>query len=382
MNITILVSSFPPAPVGGAQLQAEAWARRLAAYHCVTVVTRRDPPDHPVRAERDGYSVVRTRTLSPHLERVRALVPQPLRGRGLGTPINLLDTWGFARAVDALQPKPDVLLCFTTNSAGAIGVEVSRLLGIPAVVWIRGESDYHLLDMPGHRAFAPKVWARAAGVLVQSRTMVADFLAELERVSPQTLPVVRAKLGVVENGLDLPQLGEYRDNGPVLSVGRLVPEKGMDVVIDSCARLGRPLVIAGRGPESPVLQAQAADLRADVRFTGFLDREALDELYRQSSVVVLASHSEGTPNVVLEAMAHARPVVATRVGGIPDLIEDGVNGLLMSVGDSDALTSALSRLAADPDMGRRLGSAARISVERFEWPRVLPKLEAVLERCR
>jgi glycosyltransferase involved in cell wall biosynthesis len=289
---------------------------------------------------------------------------------------------GFALRVRAIEPRPDILLCFVTSATGAIGVEVGRRLGIPAVVWIRGEADYRHLDLPGRRDSVPQIWARAAAVLVQSATIKADFLDELQRASPSTLPIVQAKLAVVENGLDLPQLCPYRPDGPVVSAGRLVPEKGMNTVIDACARLSRPLVIAGDGPELPALQAQAAALGADVLFTGLLDRADMDDLYRQASVIVLASHSEGTPNVVLEAMAHGRPVVATSVGGVTDLIEDGVNGLLISVGDGDALVSALTRLAADPEMGSRLGSAARVSVERFEWPQVLPKLEAVLQRCR
>jgi glycosyltransferase involved in cell wall biosynthesis len=81
-------------------------------------------------------------------------------------------------------------------------------------------------------------------------------------------------------------------------------------------------------------------------------------------------------------MAHARPVVVTPVGGIPDLVDDGVNGLLMPYGDPSALASALARLAEDPDSARRMGVAARQTVEQFTWERMISKLELTLERWR
>jgi glycosyltransferase involved in cell wall biosynthesis len=193
---------------------------------------------------------------------------------------------------------------------------------------------------------------------------------------------VAAKLDVVENGVSLPAPSDYCPDGPVLSVGRLVAHKRMDVVIDACARLNRPLIVAGAGPELAVLQEQATRLGANVRFTGFLSHDELDVLYRQASVLVLASESEGQPNAVLEGMAHARPVVVTPVGGIPDLVDDGVNGLLMPYGDPSALASALARLAEDPDSARRMGVAARQTVEQFTWERMISKLELTLERWR
>jgi glycosyltransferase involved in cell wall biosynthesis len=384
MNIAILVPTFPPAPVGGAQLQAEAWARSLSADHRITVVTGRVLPNLPRREERDGYTVLRASIRVPDPGRIpRPLIPHFLRNRGLAQPIHFLAlVRGFTRGVNAIEPKPDVLLCFMTLPTGKVGVRVGGLLGIPAVVWIRGESDYRLRDSALRRRPSVQVWERAAGVLVQSEISRADFLAELGYVAPQTVPAVRDKCAVVENGIDLPEPSPLDADGPVVSVGRLVPAKGMDVVIDACAGVGRPLVIAGRGTELDALQERAAALNADVRFAGFLDRDALGDLYRQASVVVLASQTEGLPNVVLEAMAHGRPVVATPVGAIPDLIEDGVNGLLIPVGDTEALGSALKRLAGDPEFARRLGSAGRVTAERFAWEHVLPELEAQLERWR
>lgn len=388
VNIAILSWRFTPALISGAEIQAEGWARHLGAAHRVTAVVLRDPAHLPLREERDGYDVVRISTPVPAPARIpRPLVPGFLRGRGLSRPFRRVEDnfrlWVASRGVVLcgrdIDPKPDVLLCFMTHATGLVGVEVGRRLGIPAVIWMRSEADYQLSDSVYRRPLAG-FWQAAAGVLVQSEVAGAKLLAELARVSPESVPVVRDKLAVVENGVDLPMPSAYHRDGPVLSVGRLVATKGMDVVIEACAQLGRALVIAGDGPESDALRAQAAALGAQVRFTGNLERDALDDLYRSASVVVLASHTEGLPNVVLEAMAHARPVVATPVGSIPDVIDDGVNGLLVPPGDPGALASAIKRLVADPELAERLGLAARATAEQFAWDRVIPKLEDALGR--
>lgn len=390
-HIAIVVPHVAPGSLGGAELQAQEWARRLTTRHTVTVISRRDPPDAPRREQRDGYTVLRPVLLRS----APAAVPAPLfpvswRGnavtRFLRSPQRKsresVDERAMLRCVDALDPKPDFLLCFTTHPMGLLTVRVGRRLGIPTAVWIQTENDYRRGSAAELRARSRRIWEQATGVLVQSEIGRNGLLTALDSVSATSALRVRDKLAVLENGVDLPVPTEFCPDGPVLSVGRLIPDKGMDVVIDACARLGRPLVIAGVGPQGTALQEQAAQLGADVRFAGQLDRGALAELYRQASVLVVASHREGLPNVLCEAMAHARPVVVTPVGGIPDLVRDGVNGVLFPSGDPQALALALSRLAAEPEQARRMGVAARVTIEEFSWERMVPRLEAVLERFR
>jgi glycosyltransferase involved in cell wall biosynthesis len=360
VNIAILIASFPPGPASGAELQAQAWAEQLGSRHNVTVISRREPRTLPLREDRPNYTVMRTDDTPPGSD------------AGLDATTDLIGT---------LDEKPDLLLCFMTDAAGLVGVGVGRRLGIPAVVWIRAEGEYQL-DDEHQRRVIPAVWEQADGVLVQSEIAASDLLAELQRVAPASVPVIRPKLLVVGNGVDLPEPTPVRPEGPVLSVGRLVPGKGMNVVIDACARAGRPLVIVGGGPERPALERQAAALGADVRFAGTVDQAELGGFYRDASVMVLASLTEGLPNVLLEAMSHGRPVVATPCGGIPDLIDDGVNGLLVPAGDSAALAAALDRLMAEPETTARLAAAGRRTVEPFAWDRLQPRLEEALDRWR
>jgi glycosyltransferase involved in cell wall biosynthesis len=153
---------------------------------------------------------------------------------------------------------------------------------------------------------------------------------------------------VIPNPVDMPAAAGVELGEPeVLFVGRLSPEKGIVELLE--ATRGMRLTVAGDGP-----------LRAEVPGAlGFVPHEELGALYDRAAVVVLPSYSEGLPLAVIEAMAHGKPVVATRVGGIPDLVEDGVTGLLVEPRDAGGLRAALERLLADPALRVRMGEAGR-----------------------
>ena len=362
MNLTILIGNFPPGAFGGAELQAEAWARRLAERHRVTVVTRRVPP-LPPRERRDGYEIVRLPVSRVPLLRTA------------------VDLNRIVRAVDAIEPRPDVILCFQTFASGLAGVRAQRRLGVPAAVWVRSEVEYNLRS-PRMRMIGPAVWRAARGVLVQSAAHRAAMLDALGRGAPGLMDAVAAKLEVIPNGVDLPPppaVGRRGDR--VLTVGRLIPDKGTDVVVEAMAGIGGRLTVAGEGPERGRLMDLARARGVDARFEGYVGRERLEVLFREASCLVLgARRGEGRPNVLLEAMARGLPVVATRIAGVTDLVADGVNGLLVPADDSEALLAALARLEREPDLADRLGRAARESVEAFAWDVVEPQLEAVLDR--
>ena len=152
------------------------------------------------------------------------------------------------------------------------------------------------------------------------------------------------------------------------AVGRLSAEKGLDLLIRSVAQLlkqGRDveLLIAGEGDQKPALLALIAELGVGdrVRLLGY--RADTRELYQAMDVYALSSYREGLPNVLLEAMALEVPVVATRIAGVPRLIRDGENGLLVEPGDPEGLTRALTRLLDDDGLRSRLGRAGRRTIE-------------------
>jgi glycosyltransferase involved in cell wall biosynthesis len=165
---------------------------------------------------------------------------------------------------------------------------------------------------------------------------------------------------VIPSGVDLPaEVGEEADPPEVLYAGRLSTEKGLLELVEAAD--GLRLVVAGDGP-----------LRQRVPGAlGFVCHDELLPLYARAAVVVCPSRREGFGVACLEAMAHARPVVATNVGGLRDLVVDGETGILVPPRDPPALRAALERLLADRELRHRLGAAGRERAGRqFSWDAV------------
>ena len=190
---------------------------------------------------------------------------------------------------------------------------------------------------------------------------------------------------VAENGHAPRREGRLR----ILAVGRLVPKKGFDVLVRACAAVAAEwddveLVLAGEsGEQEADLHAlvDELDLGGRVRFRGALGQSELFAEYRRASVLCAPSRvlsdgdRDGIPNVLVEAMACGLPVVATGISGIPELVEDGVNGLLVAPDDADALAAAILRVAGDRALAARLGAAGRVTVaERFDGDRLAADL--------
>jgi glycosyltransferase involved in cell wall biosynthesis len=164
-----------------------------------------------------------------------------------------------------------------------------------------------------------------------------------------------------------------RSGGPfwVISVGSLSPVKGIPVLIEAIGRLvatGRDVRarIVGDGPLQGTLKdmIRKHGLEERIRMEGALNHESVIPLYRLSHALILPSFAEGLPVVLMEAMAAGLPCVATCITGVPELIEDGVEGLLVPASDVDALTQAMARLMDNEELRQRLGEAARRKVER------------------
>jgi glycosyltransferase involved in cell wall biosynthesis len=155
-----------------------------------------------------------------------------------------------------------------------------------------------------------------------------------------------------------------------LCVARLVPAKGLELLVDAIGSLrgrGRDVeaVIVGEGPLEEALKARAERLGTgdSVRFVGAVGQDTVAAYYAEADVFCLPSFAEGVPVVLMEAMATGRPVVATRIAGIAELVEDGVSGVLVAPGNLDELTSALERLACSAELRVQMGLAGRRKVE-------------------
>jgi glycosyltransferase involved in cell wall biosynthesis len=191
------------------------------------------------------------------------------------------------------------------------------------------------------------------------------------------------KVATIGNGADFDVFNPVRDgtNGArselgfdryCLFVGSLIPRKSPDLLLEAVAEAGAvPCVFAGDGPMRRQLERRAAELgiQEKVRFLGDVPSSVLGRLYADSDMLVLPSVSEGSPLVVVEAMASEVPVLATRIAGLPSMIEDWETGFLVKPGDVGQLAMGIRFLAGDADLRRRMGANGRRRALRdYPWP--------------
>lgn len=183
----------------------------------------------------------------------------------------------------------------------------------------------------------------------------------------------KAKLGLPANGF------------LVGAVGRLEPEKGFDILVRAIAELVRrgidtSLVIVGEGGDRPRLEALAVELgiRDRVRLPGW--QSDVRVYFEAMDLFALSSYREGLPNVMLEAMALQVPCVATRINGVPKLVQDGRNGLLVPAGDPESMTNAMQAILTNADLRHVFRHAGRRTVEsRYSFPVRMRRLKAIYD---
>ena len=274
------------------------------------------------------------------------------------------------------------------NRAAHTAVFLKEISGIPFSVTAHGQ-DF-MKDL-GSDDLLREICNAAEFVTAET-----DYSRDLLR---QRCPNSAAKIQRVYNGIDLERFPAPRScNGDriprIVSVGRLVPFKGFDDLIDACAELARRRLdfvcdIIGDGPLRETLQAkiEQLDLSSRVNLLGSLSQGAVLEKLQAADIFALASTTDAQgatdvfPTVILEAMASARPVVSTRLAGIPELVVDGQTGMLAPPGDSVALAHALEQLLRDPEMRLGFGDAGRARIEQdFRIEQTVALLMEMLER--
>ncbi len=226
------------------------------------------------------------------------------------------------------------------------------------------------------------VSARVERRVIESAAQVLTVAQSVASELTRDYGVAHERITVVGNGVDTDLFHPNGasppppDGGYVLAAGRLAPRKGFEDLIQAHAQVVRQfpgvrLHIAGDGPLKEQLKATAKRLSVadSVRLLGHVERQTdVAALYRGAVLFAHAAHYEGLPTVLLEAMACGRPVIATAVSGALEAITPGADGLLTPVGDAAQLAEAICRLLGNVDLRRRLGRAARQTVERrFSW---------------
>ena len=249
--------------------------------------------------------------------------------------------------------RPDAVVAYWAHPDGEVAVRLARVLNVPSIVMVGG-TDVNLLMNAGRRRSQILATLNVADAVVTvSRDLQATLLkagipsnsvhvidrgVNSDKFSPGDRTEARRKLG-------LPISGSL-----VVWIGRMVEVKGLDVLLKACAELKKRgevigVQLVGDGQLRKSLEAQAAALglvESEVRFVGSKPHDELPDWYRAADLFVLPSRSEGIPNVLRESLASGTPFVASRVGGIPELV-DGIETLcaLVPPGDPMALANAL-----------------------------------------
>lgn len=292
--------------------------------------------------------------------------------RALSRASQILGVWSKAG-----RGSSDVVIIKTAHDWATLSRDVPLMLGLRLIAPIRiiqfhGSRPDGLLrrNRPLFRLTTRVLLASASGILVLS--------SEERRLWAQFRP--KTKILVVKN----PHLARDDERRPentggsrrlvVLFVGRLLLQKGVLDLVEAAGILARSpsglsfeIVMAGEGPESGSILARSRELGIEdrVRLVGYVDSKALGGLYDQATLLVLPSYSEGFPTVIAEAMAAGLPIVTTKIRGAADYLEEGINALFVSPGDSDQLAEALRRLLEDPGLCERMGKQNSEKVHMF-----------------
>jgi glycosyltransferase involved in cell wall biosynthesis len=286
--------------------------------------------------------------------------------------------------------RPDIVHTHTAK-AGLLGRLAARWCGVPVLV-----HTYHGHVLHGY--FGPTGTRLFLAIERWLAHRTNRLLAVSERVRQELLALGVGRpdrFDVLPLGLNLDgflgaeawrgelrrELGFTEREILVGIVARLVPIKAHEIFLRAAAALARRVpasrfIVVGDGERRADLEALARRLELGdrVRFVGW--RGDLQRVYGDLDVVVLTSRNEGSPVSLIEAMAAARPVVATRVGGVPDLVEDGRHGLLVAADDVEALARAIEDVVTSPDAGRSMGQAGRTRVyPAFTAPRLIADLD-------
>ena len=392
MRVALLSrSAHPLHPPGGMERAVYSLAKHLRAQGIdVTLFTRpgKSPESFPGRVETIKYQHYQVGLHGRVLDRTlnyptfSALMGKAVADRVRRGEIDIVDAQGLT----------------------ALGYGRERIkdpsLNAPLVMNPQGMEEHHV------RGFKALALSRLKQ-LSREAAQLADCVIATDEATkgdvPRLLDVDPGRVRVIPNGVDLEELRALTplDAMPFtfevlpwmsmrrplfVSVGRLETYKGFTDSLEAFKRAAPSLpkdwgwLVVGEGPMRRSLQTAAAGLKDNIEFTGRVGEQALHALYAASDIFLHPTRFEGSSLVTLEAMAHRLPVIATRAGGIPDKVKDGVNGFLVEPGDIDGLTKAIVRMGNGNDERLRMSAESARMLEPFLWPSIAKRVVAQYER--
>ncbi len=389
-NVAYVVGHYPA--VSHAFVTREVLALRAAGARVETISIHRSAEEDALsgddRAEREAtHTLLPPRILTVLRAHLRALtspgayfatLASALRGAPAGIRGRVWGAFYFAEAIlvwhHCMRRGVRHLHAHHLNQASdaaMLAAQYANAAGAsPRWTWsftMHGPNE--LFDVTRFR-LAEKAASAATVVCISdfARSQVMCFLPE--DAWPR-LRVVHCGVDPTEYDPDRERVTSDDDAFRILYIGRLVPFKGQGVLLEAVAVMREDgieaeLTLVGEGPSRAELEARAAalGLAEAVSFTGAVGQDEIRRHYAAADVFCLPSFAEGVPVVLMEAMAMRVPVISTRIMGIPELIDDGSDGLLIAPGRSDELVAALTRMARDPELRAALGERGREKVKR------------------
>ncbi len=382
MKICLISNLYEPYVLGGAEVYVQRIARELARDNEVTVITQQPfsgPASLRAKAEvEDGVKVYRFYPLNFYFTYYSSQAPQ------WKTPFwHLLNLWNphpyqVIRGI-LKKEKPDIVHSHITGGFSLSVYSAVKSLGYPHIHTCHGYallSPWSALMRRGRVISRFNFWDRQFMKIsrffsrsVDLALFSSQFTMDMHLKNQFFLDSKCLKL---PHGIKLSgnvKGNKNYDTIDILYTGRLIPAKGIQTMVESFKYLSSNNVrlhITGKGPYELTLR-QLAEADQRISFHGFVTREQLGRLYQQSNVVIVPSlFYEPYGLVILESFRAGTPVIGSRIGGIPEIIEDDYNGRLFTPGDSGALKEILEGLVNNPAELKRLGEGAAASIKKYD----------------
>lgn len=369
MRILVLNHEIPPVGGGGGRA-AEDICRVLAGRgHQIKVLTTH-LTGLPYEEQRDGYQIIR----------IRSLRRQPFRVSFLSMMAYVLaGFWTGLRLIRAFQP--DVIHVHFAVPAGALAWVLSKLTGVPYVL------TAHLGDVPGGVPEKTTEWFRWVFPFTHSiwqdaavRVAVSAYTREL------ALQNYSEEILVIPNGVDVnalkPESIQINEPPVIVFAGRLMPQKApLQVVrtLNEISNLPWTCLMIGDGPLLPDIKKMVTEANLEDRFTftGWIEPEAVMKWFDQSDILFMPSLSEGLPVVGVQALAKGLAIVASRVGGFVDLVDEARNGYLVERENTFNFSARLRDLLENPDRLLSFRTASLEKAKSFEIDRIVDQYENI-----
>lgn len=369
MRILVLNHEFPPIGGGGGRA-AESICQALAKRgHEIKVLTSHFK-DLPLEEQRDGYDIIRISTLRT----------QPFRASFFSMVIYVLSgLWAGLRLVRLFCP--DVIHVHFAVPAGALAWMLSRLTRVPYVL------TAHLGDVPGGVPEKTSDWFR--WIFPTTRWIWRDASARVavsEYTRSLALKHYNEEVLVIPNGIDVDgdNSTSIRVNDPpvIVFAGRFMEQKSPLQVIQTLNEIKNipwKCVMIGDGPLMPDVKKSISEYSLEDRFflTGWITPEEVMKQFEQSDILFMPSLSEGLPVVGVQALSKGLAIVASRVGGFVDLVDENQNGYLIEVGDREGFKLRLQELLANPSRLLSLRQASLKKANSFEITQIAEQYEKI-----